>query len=97
VVQDAVELIKAMHRGQVAITQVVLPILGGRVLAWSKSRKVGSLGENGLERLLRNFVILGSSNKPRAKERNSECIMVRKGQRIQVAFACNRRSFAEES
>jgi hypothetical protein len=68
------------------------------MLAWSKSQKVRGLGEIGIERLLRNFVNFGSSNNnPRAKERNSEYIMVRKGQRIQVTFARDRRISPEES
>jgi hypothetical protein len=82
-------------------TRIILPcqyqIFNCLGLAWSKSRKVRSLGEIGIERLLRNFVILGSPNNPRAKERNSGYIMVRKGQRIQVASARDRRVSPEES
>jgi hypothetical protein len=81
-------------RRRVALTSS----MGGGRLAWSKSQKVRGLGEIGIERLLRNFVNFGSSNNnPRAKERNSEYIMVRKGQRIQVAFARDRRISPEES
>jgi hypothetical protein len=46
---------------------------------------------------LRNFVILGSANNPRAKERNSGYIMVRKGAGIQVPYPRYRRSSAQES
>lgn len=46
----------------------------GRV-AWSESRKLGDLGESGIAKLLRNFVFLGRLKTPRAKERNSGCIM----------------------
>jgi hypothetical protein len=74
--------------------RVVAPGVG---LAWSKSRKVRSLGEIGIERLLRNFVILGSQNNPRAKERNSGYIMVRKRQRIQVASTRDRGVSPEKS
>lgn len=51
--------------------------------------------EIGIERRLRNFVVLGIPNNPRAKERNSGYIMVRKGQGIQVAFARRRRVSAK--
>jgi hypothetical protein len=81
----------------VLATESILALSGTRALAWPKSRKVRSLGEIGIERLLRNFVILGSPNNPRAKERNSGYIMVRKGPRIQVASARDRRVSAEES
>ena len=73
------------------------PVLVGPALAWPKSRKLRNLGEIGIARLLRNFVILGSRNNPRAKERNSGYILVRKGQGIQVPYPRYRCGSAQES